>query len=389
MKPQPHLSLGALCALALSSSVYASNVEPLFETPEYLEHTWVDEVLDVFGADGEFDENKAIDMSYLPTAYYTPEKKFGVGLLMVGLYHTEGSSSTEQPSSLVVNSFISQNKSYGVSIENMTYFNQGKQRLLLDVELHNEASVYYGKGIAAGDVDSNKHEFDEILYSFKPTWMTAFDNHYYLGLGGDVTYAKADKLEHSESGSAVSSRELPNGTSAGLVVSSIYDSRDYRLNASEGWLFQLDAGVYQDFESDNTYSLYDVELANYVNLNPVPGLIAWQVQGQFSEGDVPWYALPDLGGSSAMRGYIKGRYRDDHMMMGQVEYRVPIVQRLGMVFWGAAGSVAPSVSALSDDILTSYGTGFRFRIKDKINLRADVGFGQNETAFYLNVNEVF
>ncbi|GAL12361.1 outer membrane protein [Vibrio astriarenae] len=50
----------------------------------------------MFGADGEFDENKAIDMSYLPTAYYTPEKKFGVGLLMVGLYHTEGSSSTEQ-----------------------------------------------------------------------------------------------------------------------------------------------------------------------------------------------------------------------------------------------------------------------------------------------------
>ncbi|GAL12360.1 outer membrane protein [Vibrio astriarenae] len=240
----------------------------------------------------------------------------------------------------MVNSFISQNKSYGVSIENMTYFNQGKQRLLLDVELHNEASVYYGKGIAAGDVDSNKHEFDEILYSFKPTWMTAFGNHYYLGLGGDVTYAKADKLEHSESGSAVSSRELPSGTSAGVVISSIYDSRDYRLNASEGWLFQLDAGVYQDFESDNTYSLYDVELANYVNLNPVPGLIAWQVQGQFSEGDVPWYALPDLGGSSAMRGYIKGRYRDDHMMMGQVEYRVPIVQRLGWYF-GARQGVLP------------------------------------------------
>ncbi|MGR5269917.1 BamA/TamA family outer membrane protein [Vibrio astriarenae] len=390
MKSEPQLSFWALFPLVLSSSAYASSVEPLFDTPEYLEHTFVDEVLDVLGADGEFDESKTIDMSYLPTAYYTPEKKFGVGLLMVGLYHTKGSSSAAQPSSLVVNSFISQNKSYGVSIENMTYFNQGKQRLLLDVELHNEASVYYGKGIAAGDIDSNKHEFDEVLYSFKPTWMTAFGSDYYLGVGGDITYAKADKLEHvvGDKGSTPFC-ELSSGTSAGVVLSSVYDSRDYRLNASEGWLFQLDAGLYQNFESDKTYSLYDLEVANYINLTPVPGLIAWQVQGQFSEGDVPWYAMPDLGGSSAMRGYIKGRYRDDHMMMGQMEYRLPIVQRLGMVFWGAAGSVAPSVFKLSDDILTSYGTGFRFRIKDKINLRADVGFGQNETAFYLNVNEVF
>ncbi|MFA0524582.1 BamA/TamA family outer membrane protein [Vibrio sp. 10N.222.52.C3] len=384
------LPLCSVTVALLSAGVLAEPIEPLFETPEYLEHTWVDDVLDVFGADGEFDESKTIDMSYLPTAYYTPEKKFGVGLLMVGLYHTDGADKSTQPSSLVVNSFVSQNKSYGVSIENMTYFNQGKQRLLLDVDLHNEASVYYGKGIAAGDKDSNKHEFDEVLYSFKPTWMTALGPHYYLGVGGDITYAKAEKLENVvNDNSSTPLYELPSGTSAGVVLSSVYDSRDYRLNASDGWLFQLDAGLYQNFESEKTYSLYDLEVANYMNLNPIPGLVAWQVQGLFSEGDVPWYAMPDLGGSSAMRGYIKGRYRDEHMLMGQVEYRLPIVQRLGMVFWGAAGSVAPSVSKLNDDILTSVGTGFRFRIKDKINLRADVGVGQNETAFYLNVNEVF
>lgn len=389
MKSTP-LSLCSAAVALFSAGVLAEPIQPLFETPEYLEHTWVDDVLNVFGADGEFDESKTIDMSYLPTAYYTPEKNFGVGLLMVGLYHTDGADRSVQPSSLVVNSFVSQNKSYGVSIENMTYFNQGKQRLLLDVDLHNEASVYYGKGITAGDKDTNKHEFDEVLYSFKPTWMTTLAPHYYLGVGGDIMYAKADKLENVvNDSSSTPFYELPVGTSAGVVLSSVYDSRDYRLNASDGWLFQLDAGLYQNFESDKRYSLYDLEVANYINLNPIPGLIAWQVQGLFSEGDVPWYAMPDLGGSSAMRGYIKGRYRDEHMLMGQVEYRLPIVQRLGMIFWGAAGSVAPSVSKLNDEILTSVGTGFRFRIKDKINLRADVGIGQNETAFYLNVNEVF
>ena len=365
-------------------------VEPLFETPEDMEPTWVDDILSVFGADGEFDETKAIDMSYLPTAYYTPEKKFGVGLLMVGLYKTDNASPEEQPSSLVLNSFVSMNNSYGVEVENMTFFNQGKQRLLLELELHNEAAVYYGQGIEQGDLDSNHHEFEEQLYSFKPRWMTEVADNYFIGVGADLIYASAGKLELVETETPVDSADiLPNNFSSGVVITSIYDSRDYRLNATKGWLFQIDAGLYQNNQS-SSFSTYNIELANYIDLgSSAPGLIAWQVQGHFTDGDVPWNMLPDLGGSNAMRGYIKGRYRDEQMMMGQVEYRLPIFQRYGMVFWGAVGSVAPHVSDLTEELLTSYGTGFRFNIKDNINLRFDVGVGENETNFYLNVNEVF
>ena len=370
-------------------------VEPLFETPKDMQPTWVDDILSVFGADGEFDDSKPIDMSYLPTAYYTPEKKFGVGLLMVGLYKTDGAKAEEQPSSLVLNSFVSMNNSYGVEVENMTFLNGGKQRLLLGLELHNEASVYYGQGIGDGNVDANHHEFEEQVYSFKPTWMSEIADNYFLGVGADFTYASADKLELVETGVPVDvDSTLPSNFSSGVVVTSIYDSRDYRLNATKGWLFQIDAGLYQNSEY-STFSTYNLELANYIDLSSTsllsaaPGLIAWQVQGKFTDGDVPWNMLPDLGGSSAMRGYIKGRYRDKQMMMGQVEYRLPIFQRYGMVFWGGVGSVADKVSDLNEELLTSYGTGFRFKLKDNINLRLDIGVGENETNFYLNVNEVF
>ncbi|EDQ00064.1 BamA/TamA family outer membrane protein [Shewanella benthica] len=384
-----------LLSLFVFSNV-AIAVEPLFAMPEDMEPTWLDNILSIFGADGEFDETKAIDMSYLPTAYYTPEKKFGVGLLMVGLYKTDDASSDEQPSSLVLNSFVSMNNSYGVEVENMTFFNQGQQRLLLELELHNEAAVYYGQGIEQGDLDSNHHEFEEQLYSFKPRWMTEVADHYFIGIGADLIYASAGKLELVETETPVDSADalapleaLPNNFSSGLVITSIYDSRDYRLNATKGWLFQIDAGLYQNNQSAS-FSTYNIELANYIDLgSSAPGLIAWQVQGHFTDGDVPWNMLPDLGGSNAMRGYIKGRYRDEQMMMGQVEYRLPIFQRYGMVFWGAVGSVAPHVSDLTEELLTSYGTGFRFNIKDNINLRFDVGVGENETNFYLNVNEVF
>lgn len=364
-------------------------VEPLFETPENMEPTWVDDILEVFGADGEFDDSKAIDMSYLPTAYYTPEKKFGVGLLMVGLYKTDNATSEEQPSSLVLNSFVSMNNSYGVEVENMTLFNEGKQRLLLGLELHNEAAVYYGQGIEQGNQDSNHHEFEEQLYSFKPRWMSEIADNYFIGVGADLIYASAEDLTLVDTDIPVDSSDiLPGNFSSGLVVTSIYDSRDYRLNATKGWLFQVEAGLYQNNQY-STFSTYNIELANYIDLSSAPGLIAWQVQGHFTDGDVPWNLLPDLGGSKAMRGFIKGRYRDEQMMIGQVEYRLPIFQRYGMVFWGAVGSVAPKVSELTETLLTSYGTGFRFKLKDNINLRLDVGVGENETNFYLNVNEVF
>ncbi|GIU50071.1 membrane protein [Shewanella sairae] len=382
-----------LTFLALSNQAIA--VEPLFETPKDMQPTWVDEILSVFGADGEFDETKPIDMSYLPTAYYTPEKKFGVGLLMVGLYKTDGSSGEEQPSSIVLNSFVSMNNSYGVEVENMTFFNGGKQRLQLGLELHNEAAVYYGQGIEQGNIDANHHEFEEQVYSFKPVYMTEVADNYFLGIGADLTYASAEKLELVETGLPIDSTDiLPNNFSTGVKLTSIYDSRDYRLNATKGWLFQIDAGLYHNSEY-SSFSTYDVELANYIDLSSTsllsnaPGLIAWQVQGHFTEGDVPWNMLPDLGGSGAMRGYIKGRYRDKQMMMGQVEYRLPIFQRYGMVFWGGVGSVASKMSDLNEELLTSYGTGFRFKIKDNINLRLDIGVGENETNFYLNVNEVF
>ncbi|MGK0408775.1 MAG: outer membrane protein assembly factor BamA [Shewanella psychromarinicola] len=377
-----------LLALFVFSNT-ALAVDPLFDTPQDMEPTWIDNILSVFGADGEFDDTKVIDMSYLPTAYYTPEKKFGVGLLMVGLYKTDNATSAEQPSSLVLNSFASINQSYGVQVENMTFLNQGKQRLLLDLELHNEAAVYYGVGIEQGDQDLNHHEFNEQLYSFKPRWMTEIASHYFIGVGADFIYTSADSLELVATDAPVDSNTfLPDNFSSGILVTSIYDSRDYRLNATEGWLFQVDAGLYQNDQFDS-FSTYNIELANYIDLGSTPGLVAWQVQGHLTSGDVPWNLLPDLGGSNAMRGYIRGRYRDEQMMMGQVEYRLPVFQRYGMVFWGAVGNVAPKVSELTDTLLAAYGTGFRFRIKDNINLRFDIGVGENETNFYLNVNEVF
>ncbi|MGR5120816.1 BamA/TamA family outer membrane protein [Vibrio astriarenae] len=371
----------------LTSPAFA--VQPLFETTPSETTKKLDDTLAIFGAEEEYDPSKGIDSSYIPALFYTPEQGFGVGVLYVGLYG-DTHQGTTQPSSMVINPYISTNGSKGVTLENRHFFAGDQNRFYLDFELFDDAGVYYGVGHEAGSVDQNRINYSEQVALLEPTLLTKVSNDFYLGLGANITYAKASDFELEDNlGSLERASDLQKNTSYGAKVSAVFDSRDNVLNASEGVLFDVTAGYYHSSLTKDWFGKYDFELANYITLNTLPGLIAWQIQGDFTSGDVPWNRLPDIGGANGLRGHVEGRYRDNHMAMGQVEYRLPIFWRLGAVFWGGVGSVAPEINQLNDELLTSVGTGLRFKIKDKVNVRADIGIGNDETAFYFHVNEVF
>ena len=47
------------------------------------------------------------------------------------------------------------------------------------------------------------------------------------------------------------------------------------------------------------------------------------------------------------------------------------------------------VNDIGQDVLMSYGVGYRFQVKDRVNLRLDYAIGENESMVYFNVNEAF
>src|SRR5262249_8861606 len=51
-------------------------------------------------------------------------------------------------------------------------------------------------------------------------------------------------------------------------------------------------------------------------------VLAMEAYGLYTPGDVPLGELPALGGSSRLRGYFQGRYRDHLYLTGQVEWRI-------------------------------------------------------------------
>ena len=94
-----------------------------------------------------------------------------------------------------------------------------------------------------------------------------------------------------------------------------------------------------------------------------------------------------------MRGYFQGRYRDRHYIATQAEYRRPLWRRFGIVAFVGAGDVFGSTDGdLSmKNLKYSYGLGFRFLFnrRDEVNLRADIGFGEDTSGLYFGLEEAF
>jgi hypothetical protein len=94
-----------------------------------------------------------------------------------------------------------------------------------------------------------------------------------------------------------------------------------------------------------------------------------------------------------MRGYFQGRYRDKFYAMLQVEYRQYFTKRFGFVVFGGLGDVASELIEYDFGSLKySYGGGLRFLFnkKQKINLRMDIGFGQDgNRGVYFGIEEAF
>ena len=88
---------------------------------------------------------------------------------------------------------------------------------------------------------------------------------------------------------------------------------------------------------------------------------------------VPYFLLPDLGGTRTLRGYPSWRFRDRHRILLTGEYRWTAGQFLDMALFVDAGKVAARRSDLNlDGLQTGYGIGVRLHTPAATALRIEV-----------------
>jgi outer membrane protein assembly factor BamA len=214
----------------------------------------------------------------------------------------------------------------------------------------------------------------------------------YLGIQYGFSHSKLIEVEQNgllakgdilgSSGGVVSS--------AGLAVN--WDTRNNIFSPSSGDFYELSVSLSSKaMGSDFDFNGYGVDLRKYIPLFS-SHVLALQGVMNIITGGPPFQSLPELGGDSMMRGYYAGRYRDKNLLAGQVEYRIPVWWRFGLVGFAGYGDVAGKVSHFKrKDFKYSAGWGIRYLLirDEKINLRLDFGSGKGSSEFYINIGEAF
>lgn len=86
-------------------------------------------------------------------------------------------------------------------------------------------------------------------------------------------------------------------------------------------------------------------------------------------GSPPFYGNCIYGASNELRGYTAGQYLDRYMFATQLEYRLVLPWRLGLVGFGGLGQVTPGGDQLRiNHFLPAGGTGIRYMLSKSITL---------------------
>ncbi len=110
-------------------------------------------------------------------------------------------------------------------------------------------------------------------------------------------------------------------------------------------------------------------------------------------GKPPFYGNCIYGTNNELRGYTAGQYLDRYMFATQIEYRLSLPKRFGVVGFGGIGEVVPggSQALRINHLLPGGGGGLRFQLSKayRVNLRADFARGKDTWTWSMGVGEAF
>lgn len=251
-------------------------------------------------------------------------------------------------------------------------------------------SKFYGVGNNTSQDDEENFTLNEFIAGLG-FYKTIYQ---YFSFGLSFEFVDTNILDTVSEGLIKSNIFLgkDGGILFGIGPSLIWDKRDHVFYPKRGEYFQADILWYLDsLSSDYDFLEFTLDLRKYFNVYS-DDVLAIQIFNQILDGDIPFYKLAKLGDRNTLRGVYIGKYRDTNLISFQLEYRKMFTSRFGAVLFTGAGKVAENANNLfSSGFKTVIGTGSRIALnkKNKINLRTDIAYGDNELSFYISYMEAF
>jgi hypothetical protein len=332
---------------------------------------------------------------FYPTLAYAPETSWEIGFSSLLVYFAKGDT-LNRLSEINGFTFITLENQYGVWFDHALYSDKDKWFFLGRIRLQSFPLFYHGIGPSTPTDYLARVDANQIIIKERVLRKIAPD--FFMGLETDYHRISRVAFISQNQNEALAMPVGADGSSnLGLGMGIVYDNRHNVLNVRDGIFSELALLRYSDRWGSSfqfTSIISDNRIYKPVGKNNV---LATQLLGQFTMGEVPFNQMALMGGESLMRGYYMGRYRDKNQIAAQAEYRMlPLPlgfsKRIGAVVFASAGTVFEDFNQLkSEHFKFAGGAGLRFLLfpKKDIYTRLDFAMTNEGNGFYLFIGEAF
>ena len=383
---------------------------------------------------------KKIDWSIAPGPNYSSDVGFGIGFLLAGLYRLDRTDSVTAPSNISIYGNFTTEKFVLLRFSGDNIYNHNKQRLSYSGAFVYFPGAFYGVGYNAGK-EGYAQDLTTTMGAFRISYCSSLVGRFYIGVSGGIDYSgakyknsgmveymqKIDDNEIAKPGGQIgemydlwkdgkrydpekqdpfsnfiaATGDKPNAFNTNIGLFAQYDTRDVTFNASKGVFVKFEAKWYPEWlgNTRRTFGRFTLTLDYYLKLWK-GAVLAYDLYADATAGTPSWHMYAKMGGMERMRGYYEGRYRDKKLVETQIELRQKIYRRHGIVGWIGGGQVWGTDKFRWGNTLCSFGCGYRFEFKNRMNIRLDYGWGnfgnqnlpwdrKRSSAFLFTASEAF
>lgn len=336
------------------------------------------------------DSLKTNKIGILPSAFYTPETNLGFGGLVYSHFKTRSKDSILRKSNTQSYLSYTLNKQFAFENDYQIWLKRNLIYLIGSADFSRFPEFFYGIGNNTKETERLMVSFDLIRIQTKN--LIRIKNNIYGGILFHYQNLFNQDVKLMSNPSYMPVNGNMGYTASGLGPIFIMDNRDNPLNPAKGSYLEVSYVDYKNIiENKNMFTSLTIDARKYCTIFKK---LVWNGNAYFAynKGEVPYRLLPEIGGARFLRGYYRGRFRDNNMAILQQEFRMPIYKMIGIALFGGIGSVAKTPSQFkTNEIHYNYGIGLRIRVnkKENTNIRIDYGFTKDSQGLYVVFAEAF
>jgi len=342
-------------------------------------------------ADTILDKKTGNKILGFPVVAKTIETGWSAGLAASFTFHLSKKHHAQRTSNVQLLGLYSFKKQLVVALNGSQYFKNEKYVLNQQISYSSFPDKFWGIGNSTSATYEN-YSFNQYYISLH--LLRKIGSHWFIGIPFEMQNLL--QVQYLRNG-LFDQQAVPgkNGYKVlGLGVSLTFDNRNHAFAPSAGTYAQLYFNHFDDYlGSSFVYSNLVLDARHFISLGGQQ-VLALQAYSFNNFGTaIPLRSLASLGGSTSMRGYYSGRYRDQNQLVFQAEYRRPLYKSVGMVLFANVGDVAADTKKYQlSQFKHSIGAGLRLPLNkaEKLNVRIDYGIGsKGNSGLYFQLAEAF